>query len=354
MARQNISTGSAANDGTGDTLRGAATKINDNFIELYTAVGRDSTVLSSKVALDSAGIAFTSDSGYTTVLSFFNPDSAGRLINLPDKNGTVTVIEGDVYGDLVDLANSATGTAARILFGNTYDSVGVFPDVTVYDGLFVEDGATGKAYFSNGSSYVKLLDSDLLATGSYSLVTDATLTGLTLESPVINSTITDSAGSEILQLTTSGTPDNYLKITAENSTAGPTIGADGSSTDVGITLLPKNSGVLEFGGRMKYASQLLDSTGAIFDSDKAMYIIDVSTSTSFNWVGQDFEMGEIKKIVNKSGANVVTLQLASGNLAHPDAGLDRIILEGNSFFEMVFDGDRWNLDRDSDRQITIA
>ena len=30
MARNNIGLGSAANDGTGDTLRGAGTKINNN------------------------------------------------------------------------------------------------------------------------------------------------------------------------------------------------------------------------------------------------------------------------------------------------------------------------------------
>ena len=35
MAKQVIATGSAANDGTGDTLRSAGTKINSNFTELY-------------------------------------------------------------------------------------------------------------------------------------------------------------------------------------------------------------------------------------------------------------------------------------------------------------------------------
>ena len=35
MEKEVISTGSAANDGTGDTLRTAGTKINSNFTELY-------------------------------------------------------------------------------------------------------------------------------------------------------------------------------------------------------------------------------------------------------------------------------------------------------------------------------
>ena len=43
MARQAISTGTAANDGTGDNLRDGGVKINANFSELYTDIGGDAT-----------------------------------------------------------------------------------------------------------------------------------------------------------------------------------------------------------------------------------------------------------------------------------------------------------------------
>lgn len=39
MAQQTINIGSAANDGTGDNLRDAFDKINDNFSEVYTELG---------------------------------------------------------------------------------------------------------------------------------------------------------------------------------------------------------------------------------------------------------------------------------------------------------------------------
>ena len=39
MAKQTISIGTAANDGTGDTLREGASKINQNFDELYIVTG---------------------------------------------------------------------------------------------------------------------------------------------------------------------------------------------------------------------------------------------------------------------------------------------------------------------------
>lgn len=55
MAQQTINVGSAANDGTGDTLRTAGTKINANFTELYTDYIPLATLKS--VAADSTSFA---------------------------------------------------------------------------------------------------------------------------------------------------------------------------------------------------------------------------------------------------------------------------------------------------------
>ena len=44
MAKQTVGIGSTPNDGTGDTLRVGADKINDNFDELYTALGDGSAL----------------------------------------------------------------------------------------------------------------------------------------------------------------------------------------------------------------------------------------------------------------------------------------------------------------------
>ena len=41
MAQQTVGIGSSANDGTGDPLRTAFTKINENFTELYATTGMD-------------------------------------------------------------------------------------------------------------------------------------------------------------------------------------------------------------------------------------------------------------------------------------------------------------------------
>ena len=47
MAKQTVSVGSAANDGTGDTLRSGGGKINANFDEIYTKLGNGSTLNSN-------------------------------------------------------------------------------------------------------------------------------------------------------------------------------------------------------------------------------------------------------------------------------------------------------------------
>ena len=43
MSKQRINVGSGINTGTGDTLRAAMEKCNNNFDELYDLIGQDST-----------------------------------------------------------------------------------------------------------------------------------------------------------------------------------------------------------------------------------------------------------------------------------------------------------------------
>ena len=44
MAKQNLNIGSSANDGTGDSLRDGAIKLNSVIDELYTSLGNDTNL----------------------------------------------------------------------------------------------------------------------------------------------------------------------------------------------------------------------------------------------------------------------------------------------------------------------
>ncbi len=66
MAKQTINIGSSANDGTGDPLRTAFTKINENFTELYGGDSDASTVLEHDSAPKLAGNLDTNNNSITT------------------------------------------------------------------------------------------------------------------------------------------------------------------------------------------------------------------------------------------------------------------------------------------------
>ena len=73
MAKQSINLGSTANDGTGDPLRTAFDKINDNFDELYTystaTAGNNITITANTIASD--------DTNGNIIL---DPNGTGRVV----------------------------------------------------------------------------------------------------------------------------------------------------------------------------------------------------------------------------------------------------------------------------------
>jgi len=71
MARQNINTGTNDNDGTGDKLRDAMRKVNENFTELYAG-----TASNTNVSITSNKIEISNSNGNLTL----DPNGTGLLI----------------------------------------------------------------------------------------------------------------------------------------------------------------------------------------------------------------------------------------------------------------------------------
>ena len=137
MARQNISTGTTANDGTGDTLRSAGTKINSNFSEIYTLLGGDANTLTSQISLGADGIIFegSTDDAFETTLKVTDPTLADKTITFPDADGNVildtatqtmtnkTITVKDIIYDVTNVSGTATLTTANAYIkciGTTY------------------------------------------------------------------------------------------------------------------------------------------------------------------------------------------------------------------------------------------
>ena len=71
MGKKVINRGISVNDGSGDNLRAGALKINENFDELYTALGDGSTLLSGTYVTTSANqvLANKTISGATNTIT---------------------------------------------------------------------------------------------------------------------------------------------------------------------------------------------------------------------------------------------------------------------------------------------
>lgn len=96
MANQKISLGTNANDGTGDTLRSAGTKVNSNFAEIYALLnGGDSSSLATKISLtdsNNGAIIFEGSSvdQHETKLASTNATKDNTIL-LPDSSGNVAL-----------------------------------------------------------------------------------------------------------------------------------------------------------------------------------------------------------------------------------------------------------------------
>ena len=99
MAKQTVNLGSSANDGTGDPLRTAFDKINDNFDELYlystAASGNNITITGNTIASDDTNGNITLD-----------PNGTGRVILATGSELRITdhvdnaILYSDADGDI--------------------------------------------------------------------------------------------------------------------------------------------------------------------------------------------------------------------------------------------------------------
>jgi hypothetical protein len=152
MVQQVIDVGTSASDGTGDPLRDAFTKINDNFTELYTTVENEGLTYGN-VASNVTGITFN-------VTRFTESYSAAPVLKGTGQViGNVYVIRGnvlggstpinDVYLTVTTLANVTVGNIATV----SASGVPIAPVLRV-NGLTGNvtltvnniDGAASKAY----------------------------------------------------------------------------------------------------------------------------------------------------------------------------------------------------------------
>ena len=175
MAKQLLNIGATANDNTGDTLRSGGDKINDNFTELYTAIGNGATVgisianpaVGQVLKYDGSSFAPANFNALTSAL-----DVAGNSI-ISASNGDITLVPngtGDVRitaGSQTTIFDGATGNvsvASTISYKNEYTALGNAPSAASNPGYFFTVDGDDNPYVNMnitaggvGDSRVKLL-----------------------------------------------------------------------------------------------------------------------------------------------------------------------------------------------------
>ena len=144
MAQQSVSIGSSANDGTGDPLRTAFTKINANFTELYgsTAEANDiiedtSPQLGGDLDVSTFDIVSVSDrnididpNGTGTIELKANTNITGNLVATGDITANGNINLGDAAGDQVKVTGVFEADQLRI-DGTTLTSTITNGDITI-------------------------------------------------------------------------------------------------------------------------------------------------------------------------------------------------------------------------------
>ena len=147
MAKQALGLGSAANDNSGDTLRAGGDKINDNFTEIYGAIGNGTTLTVSVTnpavgqVLRYNGSTFL-PSDYTQLTSALDVNgnsivsaSNGNIAIDPNGTGNVTIANGSITNTF----NGTTGIIdlpTKVYYKNEYSALSAAPAAATYTGYF--------------------------------------------------------------------------------------------------------------------------------------------------------------------------------------------------------------------------
>ena len=204
MAKQAIGIGTSANDGTGDPLRTAMDKTNDNFNEVYTLFGDGSTLAISGDATISAG-ALTIAAG-AVENSMLADDALG-----PDALAAAPVVTASVVDSNITTAKIADDNVTFAKLENRYTGLSALGtgssfslDFSAATTFTATANANATFTFSNAVQGQVI---DLILTGNFTITFSETgstfnLVGTTVYDGTTNNLIQivctdDSSGSKI-------------------------------------------------------------------------------------------------------------------------------------------------------------
>jgi hypothetical protein len=233
MAKQTLNIGTSANDGTGTNLRSGGTIINDNFNEIYTAIGNGSTITftpSGTVTLTNKTLNLTSNTLTGTTAQFntaLSDDDFATLTN------TVTLTNKTISGATNTLSNIGNSSLTNSSFSIRDDSSSAI-SISLGGTLKLKSNAGITTSVSGSDTVIINLDSDVLTETSTDTLTNKSIS---LATNTITGTIAqfNTAVSDADLATLAGSETLTNKIISGSSNTLSNIG-NGSLTNSSITI----------------------------------------------------------------------------------------------------------------------
>jgi hypothetical protein len=298
MSRQILNRGTTANDGTGDTLRVAAQKINENFGELYSTIGGDDA--SSTVTLTSAGAVFegSSPDDHETTLIAVEP-TADNNVYIPNDGGTLIL-----------------DSCAQTLTNKTILSPSLTtPSIKDADSSHAYNFVVGNLAANRNVTLPVLSGNDTFVFANHT----ETLSNKTLITPVIKNptlgglsggaSLFDSSSNQYLTFSKVSSAVNHVNISNSATGNNPSVDVDGGDANIGLELSAKGTGGIEIKNKLVLEKGTDVSSSAGVDLNEPLTVFN-SGSLISPTIGDGTTQGEMKTFMNV-GAGEVRLTTGS-------------------------------------------
>lgn len=320
MARQALNLGTVANDGTGDTLRVAGDKINDNFLELYNQLGGD--VLTSSTLTTDSGVSFRQFSNEVR-LNATSPASAIN-IDLPNTSGTL-VLEDNT----VTLTNK-TLTSPVLTTPQINDTSANHQYIFAVSELAADRTITLPLLSANDT----LVFEDHIQTLENKIINSSTL-----NSPAIDGAILDSADADLVTFTAVASAARDIEIKNATAAGAPQINAHGASGDNNIDLLIQGRGTGNVTvSKLSFGVKTISAAGDSDNDAAGLLRLSPTLNIAVN-MRSGTKVGELKTIM-QTGSGTVTLNAVSSNMADvKGTTVNSLVMRGgdNGVIQCVWD-----------------
>ena len=208
MSKQALNIGSIANDNTGDTLRAGGDKLNDNFNEIYGALGNGLDIQvdisnagtgqllryngTNFVASDLLNLTSALDVNGNSIISSSN----GNISFTPNGTGDVIISNGSVTNTF-DGATGDIDLPTKVKYKNEYASLGAAPAAVNYPGYFFTVDGDDRPYVNINITAGGVGDTRAALLTQYSSIDDLVDVDTTTVAPTDGQTLLwDNANSK--------------------------------------------------------------------------------------------------------------------------------------------------------------